>query len=95
MIKPFYTENETVYQVVIEVETKPVIVDITYSAGENGSLEFEYSQVSEENGFSEYRRNELDKILECGMEENIVRYLVTYYDVNNIDFDPNHYQITK
>jgi hypothetical protein len=90
-IKPFYIENETVYQVTVRIEDKPVIVDITYSASENGSLEFEYAQVSEENGFDEYRVNELNKILECGVEENIVRYLETYYEVNNINFDPNEY----
>ena len=95
MIKPFYTENEIVYQVAIEVEAKPVIVDICYSAGENGSLEFEYSEVSEENGFTDERKQEFNKILECGMEEKIVKYLVTYYDIKNKDFDPNHYQFTK
>jgi hypothetical protein len=95
MIKPFFTENNTIYQVVIEIEAKPVIVDITYSASENGSLEFEYSQVSEENTFSEDRIRELNKILECGMEEKIVKYLATYYDINNIEFDTNHYQFTN
>ena len=95
MIKPFLTKNEIVYQVLVPIENKPVIVDISYSAGDKGELEFEYSEVSEDNAFDEEKTRVLNKVLECGMEEQIVKYLFTYYDIKNIEFDPNHYQITN
>lgn len=95
MIKPFKTENEIVYQVSVPIENKPVIVDISYSTGDKGELEFEYSEVSEDNAFDEETTRVFNKVLESGMEERIVNYLAMYYDVKNLDFDPNHYQITK
>ena len=94
MIKPFKIENEIIYQVIVPIEKKPVIVDICYS-GDNKTLEFEYSEVSEDNSFDEEKTRVVNKILECGMEEKIVNYLAVYYDVTNVDFDQNQYQITK
>ncbi len=92
MIKPFKTENTIVYQLSVDVENKPIIVDICYS-GDDKTLEFEYSEVSEDNAFNEDRKRELNKILECGLEEELVHYLIKYYDIMNVEFDPNHYEL--
>lgn len=94
MIKPYHTQNETISQLIVEMENQPVIVDICYS-GDIETLEFEYSEVSEENKFDDVKKQELNDILECGLEETIVQYLANYYANTSITFDPNHYQLTK
>ena len=94
MIKPYKIENEIIYQVIVPIENNSVIIDICYS-GDNQILEFEYSEVSESNSFDEEKTRVVNKILECGIEEEIVNYLAVYYEVINVNFNPNHYQITK
>jgi hypothetical protein len=95
MIKPYKIENEIIYQVIVPIENNSVIIDICYSGDDDEILEFEYSEVSEANSFDKEKTRAVNKILECGIEEEIVNYLAVYYDVMNVNFNPNHYKITK
>ena len=74
-----------------------VVVDITYSgdtddAG-NDVLEFCCAAAEEEeNGhLSEAEIAEANDILECGMEEHIVRFLIDHYEKTDVRFDVGEY----
>jgi len=78
-------------------EIGTVFVDITYSgdtdeAG-NDVLEFCYAAAEEEeNGhLSEAEIEEANDILECGMEERIVRFLIDQYEKTDVRFDVGEY----
>lgn len=96
MISTYYTVNELILQVKTEIENQPVIVDITYSGDtdEKGNevSEFEYAQVSVDNGFDLEKTAVLNKVLENGLEEDIVKFLITEYQNTPINFSPNEYQ---
>jgi hypothetical protein len=96
MISTYYTVNELILQVKTEIENQPVIVDITYSGGtdEKGNEvdEFEYAQVSVDNGFDLEKTAVLNKVLENGLEEDIVKFLIAEYQNTPINFSPNEYQ---
>jgi hypothetical protein len=83
-----------IYQVVDSIEGHEVIVDITYSAGENGELEFEYAEINAANNstLTEDQIRTSNKVLECGLEEDYVRALVSIYKREGIAFLPNHYE---
>lgn len=83
-----------IYQVVDSIEGREVIVDITYSAGEAGELEFEYTEVKSESNttLTEDQIQTSNKVLECGLEEDYVRSLVAIYRREGIAFLPNHYE---
>ena len=85
-----------IYQVVDSIEGREVIVDITYSAGEAGELEleFEYAEVKSESNttLTEDQIQTSNKVLECGLEEDYVRALVSIYRREGIAFSPNHYE---
>jgi hypothetical protein len=96
MISTYYEVNELILQVKTEIKNQPIIVDITYSGDtdEQGKeiSEFEYAQVAKENSISESDRERFNKILENGLEEDIVRFLVNEYQNTSINFSPNEYQ---
>jgi hypothetical protein len=83
-----------IYQVVDSIEGREVVIDITYSAGEAGELEFEYAQVEEAQNpnLTEDQIRTCNKVLECGREEDYVRALVSIYKREGIAFLPNHYE---
>jgi len=74
-------------------EVGTVIVDITYSGGEdeNGNeiLEFEYSSVEADTNpnLTEDQIRICNKILECGYEETYVVHLKAQYENSGILFD--------
>ena len=79
-------------------EIGTVFVDITYSGDtdEDGNdvLEFECATAEEEENthLSEAEIEEANDILECGMEEHIVRFLIWHYKENtSIRFDVGEY----
>jgi hypothetical protein len=74
-----------------------VVVDITYSgdtddAG-NDVLEFCCAAAEEEENthLSEAEIEEANDILECGMEEHIVRFLIDQYEKTDVRFDVGEY----
>ena len=77
-----------------------VIVDIAYSGNEdeNGNeiLEFEYAiaEETENTNLTEEQLRIVNKVLECGREEEYVRHLVEYYNRTGVNFDPNHYELS-
>lgn len=78
-------------------EIGTVFVDITYSgytdASENSVLEFECAAAEEEENthLSEAEIEEANDILECGMEERIVRFLMDHYEKTDVRFDVGEY----
>jgi hypothetical protein len=97
MIKPFYEKNDIIYQVLVLIENQPVVVDLCYSGNKKEdenfeALEFEFSTVSEDNEIKDEIVDAYNKILENGLEETIVKFLVDHYKGTDIKFDPNHYQ---
>jgi len=75
------------------LEVGEVTISVTYSGGEFGEWEFEYSTV-------DYERNmrldpeqirKLNKELECGLEEEVVLRLIAFYETSDVLFSPNEY----
>lgn len=88
------SEDGTVYQIIDDIDGVDVVIDITYSAGENDELEFECACAEAEANpkLDEEELRVVNKILECGMEEKYVKYLVDYYKDTDIVFLPNYYE---
>jgi hypothetical protein len=87
-----------IYQVDRELDgIGTVTIDITYSGDtdENGKeiLEFVYASVEEEDNdkLSLKQRAEANKILECGLEESVVLFLINEYRGTAINFDIGEY----
>jgi hypothetical protein len=91
MIKPFYEKDGVVYQVLVPIENRPIVVDIIYS-GNDDTAEFEFTAVAEDNEIDDETLDVYNKVLENGLEERIVQFLVDHYKGTDIKFDPNHYQ---
>ena len=91
MIKPFYEKNDVIYQVLVPIENRPIVVDIIYS-GNDDTAEFEFTAVAEDNEIDDETLNVYNKVLENGLEERIVQFLVDHYKGTSVKFDPNHYQ---
>ncbi|CAB4160189.1 hypothetical protein UFOVP723_95 [uncultured Caudovirales phage] len=78
-------------------EIGTALVDITYSgytdASENSVLEFEWACASETDNtnLSEADIDRVNKILECGQEERIVRFLIDQYEKTDVRFDVGEY----
>jgi len=73
----------------------PVMISIEYSGGENDNeFEFEWATVSKESNpwLTEEQFREVNKTLECGLEEQYVNELEAFYAKTDIKFDPNHYE---
>ena len=83
-----------IYQFEDSIEGHKVIVDITYSTGEAGELEFEFAEVKEDENLTltEDQIRTYNKVLECGREEDYVRELDLIYSQLGIAFLPNHYE---
>lgn len=96
MISTYYIVNELILQVKTEIENQPVIVDIVYSGNTdeqgNDVSEFEYAEVSADNKFDLDKTAVLNKVLENGVEEDIVKFLINEYQDSHINFSPNEYQ---
>lgn len=91
----YFEVDGVVMQVKLEIEGLPTIVDIAYSGNtENGKeiLEFEYATISVDNKFNSQKESEFNKMLENGLEERIVHFLVDHYKETSINFSPNEYQ---
>lgn len=95
MIRTFYEKNGIVYQVLVPIENRQIVVDLCYSGNtdEKELIEFEFASVSDDNNLSEETYDAYNKILECGLEEKIVYFLADHYKGTSITFDPNHYQL--
>jgi hypothetical protein len=93
------SQDGTIYQVEMDFEGIGVaVVDIAYSgytdASENDVLEFAYAIAEEQSNsdlYTEEQLNEINKILECGREETIVRFLMDHYEKCNVRFDVGEY----
>jgi hypothetical protein len=92
------SKDGVIYQLEMTFEEiGTVFVDITYSgytdASENAVLEFEWARASEtDNGhLSESEIEAANDILECGMEERIVRFLIDHYEKTDVRFDVGEY----
>jgi len=97
-------DEGTVYQIEAIFTTEdnrwsgPVVVDITYSGGEDEEgrsvLEFEWCSIEPESnpGLTVELIEEFTDSLECGGEERIVRFLVNHYKNEDISFSPNEYE---
>jgi hypothetical protein len=72
-----------------------ITIEVSYSAGEDDTLEFEYSEVTQKSNphLTEDEIQAVNKILECGKEEDVVRLLNDFYTDTEIKFLPNHYTI--
>jgi hypothetical protein len=71
-----------------------VNLEVEYSAGESpNEIEFEAIRVSDKNNLSLEEKKKVEKILECGLEETLVKKLVYHYKGSGIVFSPNHYDI--
>lgn len=96
-------KEQSKYGVIFQLEMTfeeigTVFVAITYSgytdASENHVLEFECAAAEEEENthLSDAEIEEANDILECGWEEQIVRFLMTHYKENtSIRFDVGEY----
>lgn len=80
------SKDGTIYQIERDFEDiGPVIIDIAYSGDqdENGNdiLEFVYAIVEEESNknLSSDQINQVNKELECGLEEAVILYLLNEY----------------
>ncbi len=97
MIKPFYEKNGIVYQVLVPIENRQIVVDLCYSGNtdENDKeiLEFEFASVADDNNLNEETYDAYTEAIECGLEEKIVYFLADHYKETGIKFDPNHYQL--
>lgn len=89
-------ESDILYELkkafLINNVVKNVNLEIEYSSGENGELEFESVRVNDNTLTLEEKLN-VEKQLENGVEEDIVKVLYNYYAYKGIIFLPNHYQI--
>lgn len=74
--------NETVRTVKLEVE---------YSSGPNGELEFEAIHPNDES-LTQEEESEIRSQLENGQEEDLVNLLANYYRSKQIPFNKNHYE---
>lgn len=93
MLKTKITKDNIVFQVEMQLNEENVLVDIEYSGGENDELEFSFAQVSEDNSFDSEKERVLNKVLECGREEDLVKDLIEYYKKEGvINFIPGEYQ---
>lgn len=88
----------TIYQISDVIEGRLVVINITYSSGEtingNDVLEFECARAEESNNLTitAEQLREVNKILECGREEEYVKILFEYYKSTPTNFDPNEYR---
>jgi len=88
------TEDGTIYQIVDNIAGHDVTVDICYSGGENGELEFVYANAEADSNpnLSEDQLNEINDELECGLEERYVIALMEYYKNTEVKFDAGEYK---
>ena len=73
----------------------PATISIGYSGGEaDNEFEFEFATVSKESNpwFTDDQLKEINKTLECGLEELYVNELEAFYAKTDIKFHPNHYE---
>jgi uncharacterized protein YkvS len=93
MLRTKIVKDGIIFQVEMRLNEELVLVDITYSGGENDELEFEYAQVSEENSFDYEKEQTLNKVLENGAVEDLVKTLMDHYQKEGvINFVPGEYQ---
>ena len=77
---------EVLYEITMDIaEYKDVNIEIEYS-GDDKSIEFECARVSKSNNFSDEIAKDIDDLLECGFEEDLIDALSEYYKNSNINF---------
>lgn len=99
-IKEINEETGVIYQIEESFEgiSPKVVIDIAYSGNEdedgNDILEFEWAVAESDSNpeLSKEQLQEVNKILECGREEDIVKKLDILYHGTMIKFAPNHYE---
>ena len=91
------SEDGIIYQITDVIDGKAVVIDITYSGGEDENgvdiLEFEWAAAEADSNptLTAEELEEINDILECGYEERYVRALLEYYEGTSVNFDPNEY----
>jgi len=82
-----------IWEIADSVDGIDVNIEVSYS-GLDGVLEFEWATVFAESNplLTEDQLREVNKTLECGLEETYVAELEKHYANTNIKFSPNHYQ---
>ena len=88
------TEAHPMTGLVYEIEDtfegydKPVIIDVTYSGGNDDEFEFAYAAVSEESNpdLSEELFEEFNDIVEKSREQDYIAELEKFYATTNIKF---------
>jgi hypothetical protein len=88
------SKEEIVYQIADKIEGYDAIIDFAYSGGEGDELEFEWAH-ADEDANPHLTKEELrivNKVLECGREEEYVQLLVGLYKDTAIRFDVGEYK---
>jgi hypothetical protein len=81
-----------IYGLSVQLNGMLVDLEVSYSGGENGELEFEGIRVAEEVcDDNEVMVAEIEKHLECGLEAELVGGLAVYYKAIGIEFVNPHY----
>ena len=81
-----------IYGLTVQLNGMMVELEVSYSGGENGELEFEGIHVAEEVcDDNEVMVAEIEKQLENGLEAVLVEGLDVYYKAIGIDFVNPHY----
>ena len=81
-----------IYGMTVRLNGMMVELEVSYSGGENGELEFEGIHVAEEVcDDNEVMVAEIEKQLENGLEAELVEGLAVYYKAIGIDFMNPHY----
>ena len=83
--------DEPIYTVIMDIGGyEDVPLNIVYSAGEfENVLEFESCTVDPNSLFTQAEQDDINKLLECGVEEYVIEYLKDYYSETVIDFITN------
>ena len=83
--------DEPIYTVIMDIGGyEDVPLNIVYSAGEfENVLEFESCTVDPNSLFTQAEQDDINKLLECGVEEYVIEYLKDYYSETVIDFISN------
>lgn len=81
-----------IYGLTVQLNGMLVDLEVSYSGGENGELEFEGIHVAEEVcDDNEVMVAEIEKQLENGLEAELVEGLAAYYKAVGIEFVNPHY----
>ena len=83
--------DEPIYTVIMDIGGyEDVPLNIVYSGGEfENALEFESCTVDPNSSFTQAEQDDINKLLECGVEEYVKEYLKDYYSETVIDFITN------